>query len=205
MIFLKVVIYFGVINFVFIFNVGYDVDFVDVWVDFEDGEYLDFMSFLIERWVLLEVFVELNRDKELLMVFCYLVFGILRILLSIVRNLYFEVNEDGMKSYEVWFKRIVVLWLIKDSFNIIRSVYDFLKDKYLSFINYIFEGNFVFIKVFEFIKMYNKDIVFNKKSIIIVIRKEFLVDLKRIFGFFEYLGLVSYKGELNKGEKGVFE
>lgn len=201
----KAAIYPGVTNFAPTFNVGHDADPVDAWVDPEDGEYLDFMSSLIERRVPPEVFAELNRDRELLTVLCYSAFGIPRILLSTVRNLYSEVNEDGTKRYEVRFKRTVVLRLIKDSFNITRSVYDSLKDKYPSFINYISEGNLVFTKVLELIKTYNKDTALNKKSIIIAIRKELSADLKRIFGFFEYSGLASYKGELNKGEKGVFE
>jgi hypothetical protein len=42
-------------------------------------------------------------------------------------------------------------------------------------------------------------------GISIAIKKELSSDLKKILGFFQYAGLASHKGQISKGEKGVFE
>lgn len=83
----KAAIYPGVTNFSASFHVGHDAEEIDVWIKVTDNDYMDFMTKLLQKRFPAEVFLQLNKDKDLFSLICYSSFGIPRALLNIVHNL----------------------------------------------------------------------------------------------------------------------
>ncbi|MDP2877484.1 MAG: hypothetical protein Q8O00_14955 [Holophaga sp.] len=201
----KAAIYPGVTNFAPTFNIGHDAEEDDAWVNPEDENYFWFMTSMLSRRLPSEVYEKLAKESSLLKIMCFASFGIPRILLNMVRNVYADADVNGSISYETQFSRKNVLNQVKLSYKIAFSVYDSLGKKLPTYKNYINEGVAVYSRAIELIKTYNKDKSIVRKSITLAIKKELSSDLKRILGFFQYAGLASHKGQVSRGEKGVFE
>jgi hypothetical protein len=136
---------------------------------------------------------------------CYAAFGIPRILLNMVRSFYVEEEVNGVFKYNITFTRKKLLAQVKESTKSAVAVYASLEKKLPTYSSYVEEGDVIFNKIIELIKSYNRDKPVNRKSISIAIKKELSSDLKKILGFFQYAGLASHKGQISRGEKGVFE
>lgn len=202
----KAAIYPGVTNFAPTFNIGHDAEEIDAWVDPEDDDYYSFMNMMLSKRLPQEVYDQLLKDPHLLEIITYSAFGIPRVLLNMIRNIYVENDhENHVVTYDVKFKRRNVLKQVKESYKSTLSIFNSLEQKIPTYKNYITEGLMIYNKIIELIKIYNKEQNIEKKSITIAIKKEIDADLKKIFGFFQYAGLASHKGQLSKGEKGVFE
>lgn len=198
----KAAIYPGVTSFSPTFNVGHDAEEVNAWIDPESDRYLEFMLELLKKRLPERVFHILMENKNLVYIICYSSFGIPRQLLNIVRNLYTE-NED--LSLNINIDRVNVFKQVRISYKSTFNVFTSLEKKIPTYVNYVEEGRKVFDKIVALIKQYNRLKPIARKSVTISIKKEIHSDLKKILGFFQYAGLVSYKGQLSKGEKGVFE
>lgn len=198
----KAAIYPGVTSFAPTFNIGHDAEEVNAWINPENESYFTFMLELLKKRLPKEVFKELEENKYLLYIICYSSFGIPRQLLNIVRNLYNE-NEDD--KYEIRIDRSNVFKQIRASYKSTLNVFSSLKNKIPTYKNYIEEGREVYEKIIALIKQYNKAKSIERKSLTIAIKKEIHPDLRKIIGFYQYAGLLSNKGQLSKGEKGVFE
>lgn len=201
----KAAIYPGVTNFAPTFNIGHDAEEIDAWVNPEDDSYIWFMKTMLARRLPKEVYEKLSKEESLLKVLCYASFGIPRIMLNMVRNVYVEDMIAGVSVYKTDFTKKNVMDQVKSSSKSVAAVYASLKQKLPTYKSYVEEGDVVFARVVELIKSYNKDKPVERKSITLAIRKEVGSDLKRILGFFQYAGLVSYKGQISRGEKGVFD
>lgn len=201
----KAAIYPGVTNFAPTFNLGHDAEEVDAWVNPEDGDYYWFMTSMLSKRLPTEVYEKLLKDESLLKVLCYASFGIPRNLLNMVRNVYVEDELDGVSTYKTDFSRKNVLNQVKLSHKSVAAVYSSLELKLPTYKSYIAEGDLVFNRIIDLIKAYNKDKPIERKSISLAIKREISSDLKKILGFFQYAGLVSHKGQISRGEKGVFD
>lgn len=201
----KAAIYPGVTNFPPTFNVGHDAEEINAWVNPEGENYMWFMTTMLSRRLPTEVYETITKEESLLTIMCYAAFGIPRILLNMVRSFYFEEEVKGSIKYNISFNRKKLLAQVKISNKSALEVYNSLEKKLPTYINYVEEGNDIFNKIVELIKFYNKDKPAERKSISIAIKKELNSDLKKILGFFQYAGLASHKGQISKGEKGVFE
>ena len=201
----KAAIYPGVTNFPPTFNVGHDAEEINAWINPEGEDYMWFMTTMLSKRLPQEVYEKLTKEDSLLTIMCYSAFGIPRILLNMVRSFYSEEETDSSVEYEISFNRTKLLNQVKESNKSTLSVYTSLEKKLPTYINYVEEGNEVFNKIIDLIKAYNKDKAVERKSISIAIKKELSSDLKKILGFFQYAGLASHKGQVSRGEKGVFE
>lgn len=201
----KAAIYPGVTNFPPTFNIGHDAEEVNAWVNPEDDNYFWFMSTMLSRRLPDEVYDSISNEDSLLKIMCYASFGIPRILLNMVRNVYVDEGEDGSPDYRVKFNKKNVLKQVKLSNKSATDVYSSLEHKLPTYKSYIEEGGRVLIRIINLLKAYNKGKELDRKSITIAIKKELSPDLKKILGFFQYAGLVSHKGQVSRGEKGVFD
>ncbi|TMO70145.1 hypothetical protein CWC17_18775 [Pseudoalteromonas sp. S3785] len=201
----KAAIYPGVTNFPPTFNVGHDAEEINAWVNPEGDNYMWFMTTMLSRRLPKAVYERLSKEDSLLTIMCYSAFGIPRILLNMVRSFYSEEEVDGSVEYQISFNRTKLMAQVKDSNKRALAVYTSLEKKLPTYINYVEEGDVVIGKIIDLIKTYNKDKKIDRKSISIAIKKELSSDLKKILGFFQYAGLASHKGQVSRGEKGVFE
>jgi len=201
----KAAIYPGVTNFPPTFNVGHDAEEINAWVNPEGENYMWFMAMMLSRRLPQEVYERLSKEESLLTIMCYAAFGIPRILLNMVRSFYSEEEADGVTKYNISFNRTKLLAQVKESNKSAVAVYASLEKKLPTYSSYVEEGDTVFNKIIELIKAYNKDKDVKRKSISIAIKKELSSDLKKILGFFQYAGLASHKGQVSRGEKGVFD
>ena len=201
----KAAIYPGVTNFPPTFNVGHDAEEINAWVNPEGDSYMWFMAMMLSRRLPQEVYEKLSKEDSLLIIMCYAAFGIPRILLNMVRSFYEEEDVNGTTKYNISFTRTKLLAQVKESNKSAVAVYASLEKKLPTYSSYVEEGDVVFSKIIELIKTYNRDKPVNRKSISIAIKKELSSDLKKILGFFQYAGLASHKGQISRGEKGVFD
>lgn len=201
----KAAIYPGVTNFAPTFNIGHDAEEIDAWINPEDENYFWFMTTMLSRRLPNDVYEKLSKESPLLKIMCFASFGIPRILLNMVRNVYAEDFIDGKYIYKTTFTRKNVLNQVKQSNKIVTAVFTSLEQKLPTYKSYIEEGSIVFTRLIELLKTYNKDKPTDRKSITVALKKDSNSDLKKILGFFQYSGLVSRKGQISKGEKGVYD
>lgn len=198
----KAAIYPGVTNFSPTFNVGHDAEQINVWINPENDEYISFMTSLLKKRIPTEVYDEFCQDINLLYILCFSAFGIPRQFLNMVRNLYSEDDENNVNTH---FSRKTVIQQIRSSQKSTMNVFISLETKMATYKNFISEGVAVFDKIIDLIYEYNKAKNIRRKSIIIAIRRPINADLKKILGFYQYAGLVAFKDQVSKGEKGVFD
>ncbi|WP_157729870.1 zinc ribbon domain-containing protein [Bacterioplanes sanyensis] len=201
----KAAIYPGVTNFPPTFNVGHDAEEINAWVNPEGDNYMWFMTTMLSRRLPQAVYERLSKEESLLTIMCYSAFGIPRILLNMVRSFYSEEEVGGSVEYKISLNRTKLMAQVKDSNKRALAVYASLEKKLPTYINYVEEGDVVIGRIIDLIKTYNKEKSINRKSISIAVKKELSSDLKKILGFFQYAGLASHKGQVSRGEKGVFE
>ncbi len=198
----KAAIYPGVTSFSPTFNVGHDAEEINAWIDPENDKYLNFMYELLKKRLPKKVLTIIDENQYLMNVVCYSAFGIPRQLLNIVRNLY---NENDDKSIDIYIDRTNVIKQVRESYKSTMNVFTSLKLKIPTYVNYIEEGIIVLDNIVNLIKHYNRNKELDRKSLTIAIKREIHVDLKKILGFYQYAGLVSFKGQISKGEIGVFD
>jgi ABC-type lipoprotein export system ATPase subunit len=198
----KAAIYPGVTNFSPTFNLGHDAEQINVWINPENENYISFMTSLVKKRIPEKVYEEFIKDENLLQILCLSAFGIPRQFLNMVRNLY---GVDDQENITISFNRKTVINEIRSSYKSTMSVFTSLETKMPTYKNFVNEGISVYDKVIELIYEYNKSKNTKRKSIIIAIRKPINGDLKKIFGFYQYAGLVAFKDQVSKGEKGVFD
>ncbi len=201
----KAAIYPGVTIYSSTFHVGHDAEEIDVWLKPDSSNYNRFMVELLERRLPSEVFAQLTKKKELLDIVCYAAFGIPRALLNMVRSFYREISPEDSTRYEIKFARKDAMDAIEASFKQSMNIYTSLKMKLPTYEKFISTGTNIYTKMIDLIKEYNKGKEPTKQSVTITITKPLPVELSKVLGFFQYGGLLMPRGELSKGEKGVFE
>lgn len=201
----KAAIYPGVTSFAPTFNIGHDAEEVNAWLNPEDEKYFEFMVGMLRNRLPKEVYNRLEQDQALMKIMCYAAFGIPRILLNMMRSVYEEAANHDASEYLVNFSRQNVLKQVKLSRQRTEQVFSSLEKKLPTYKNYITEGFDIYNKSIDLIKNYNKSKKIDRKSISLAIKQNVSPDLKKVFGFFQYAGLASYKGQVSRGEKGTFD
>lgn len=201
----KAAIYPGITNFSSNFHIGHDAEEIDVWIKPEISNYVEFMLQILERRLPKFVYSKLVEDLDLLYIICYSSFGIPRALLNMVRTLYKDKSSNGIESYEIKFTRTAVMSAINQTFIQVMNIFLSLKEKLPIYDKFITTGEEIFIKMVDEIKEYNKEKSLDSQGVTIAIKKPLPSELSKVIEFFQYAGLVMYKKELSKGEKGIFE
>lgn len=201
----KAAIYPGITNFSSSFHIGHDAEEIDVWIKPEKNDYYDFMLDILKKRLPKDVYEELLKKKDLLMIIIYASFGIPRSLLNIVRALYKDKSSEQDEAFDVTFNRKEVGYAINQTYRQTFGIFNSLRDKLPIYKQFIDSGEEIFNKMIELLKEYNKDREIASQSVTIAIRKPLPAEVTKVLGFFQYAGLIMHKQELSKGEKGVFE
>lgn len=201
----KAAIYPGITNYSSTFHVGHDAEEIDVWIKPEMANYSEFMLKILERRLPRYIYNKLSEQLDLLYIICYSSFGIPRALLNMVSSLYKDKTVNGIEEYEVKFTRQTVMKAISQTYTQVMNIFLSLKDKLPIYEKFVISGEHIFIKMVEEIKEYNKERSIDEQCVTIAIKKPLPSELSKVIEFFQYAGLVMYKKELSKGEKGVFE
>ena len=201
----KAAIYPGITNYSSTFHVGHDAEEIDVWIKPEMANYSEFMLKILERRLPRYIYNKLSEQLDLLYIICYSSFGIPRALLNMVSSLYKDKTTNDIEEYEVKFTRQTVMKAISQTYTQVMNIFLSLKDKLPIYEKFVISGEQIFIKMVEEIKEYNKERSIDEQCVTIAIKKPLPSELSKVIEFFQYAGLVMYKKELSKGEKGVFE
>lgn len=194
----KAAIYPGVTTYSSTFHAGHDAEEIDVWIKPDSPKYIEFMFSLLEKRLSDENYRKLRSEEHLLKLMCFAAFGIPRALLNMIRDL---IKKDG--SVDV--KRSSVLRSINRNYEQTMKIYTSLKVKLPLYERFVIEGNTIFIKIIESLKEYNKNKQVSNQSVMTAIKQPLAPEISKVIGFFQYCGLLLPKGEISKGEKGVFE
>jgi ABC-type iron transport system FetAB ATPase subunit len=200
----KAAIYPGVTIYSPTFHVGHDAEEVDVWLRPESPRYLGFMRDLLERRLPAAVWKQLEQNGPLLDLVCYAAFGVPRSLLNIVRSFY-SGGSQAEGPVNVDFTRASALRAIKASYESAMSVFGSLRMKLPMYERFIDVGRNVFNESVGSIKDYNRGKPNTEQSVTVAVRKPIASELQKVFGFFQYAGLMLPRGEVSRGEKGSFE
>jgi energy-coupling factor transporter ATP-binding protein EcfA2 len=201
----KAAIYPGVTIYSSTFHVGHDAEEIDIWLKPFSNSYIPFLLALLERRLPIEIFDSLKNDLNLLRLLCYGSFGMPRALLNMVRSFYRDSPSSNTETFQVIFNRAVALKAIKDVFDNTMNVYRSLQVKLPLYTSFITTGEHLYTRALEAVKIYNRGKPVDRQSVIIAIQRPLPAELTKVLGFFQYSGLLMPRGELSRGEKGVFE
>ncbi|MDR3565532.1 MAG: hypothetical protein P4N59_29410 [Negativicutes bacterium] len=196
----KAAIYPGVTTYSSTFHVGHDAEEIDIWIKPESVGYLDFMIGLLKQRLPAEVFDILIAKIDLLEILCYTAFGIPRALLNMVQTFYKEEDKN-----EVKYDRTAVLKAVRNCLNQSMSIYLSLSNKLPIYEKFITNGELIFTRILDAIKEYNKGKSETEQTVVIAINKPLPAELSKVLSFFQYSGLLMPRGDLSKGNKGVYE
>lgn len=198
----KAAIYPGVTTYSSTFHVGHDAEEIDVWIKPDSPKYIEFMFGLLEKRLPYEVYLRLVSEEHLLKLLCYAAFGIPRALLNMIRD---SIKETADGSFVVDFKVLLGLKSINKNYEQSMKIYKSLKVKLPLYEHFISTGNDIFTKIMDSLKEYNKNKPIDGQSVTIAIKQPLASEMSKVIGFFQYCGLLLPKGEISKGEKGIFE
>jgi hypothetical protein len=122
-----------------------------------------------------------------------------------MRNIFEDSEKAQSSNKKIIFSRRKILNQVTASRQSTEQVFASLEQKLPTHKNYITGGFAVYSKGIDLIKTYNRSKKLDRKSISLAVKQEVSPDLKKIFGFFQYAGLASYKGQVSRGEKGTFD
>ncbi|MHB8101441.1 MAG: zinc ribbon domain-containing protein [Methanosarcina sp.] len=198
----KAAIYPGVTTYSSTFHVGHDAEEIDVWIKPDSPKYIEFMLGLLEKRLPNEVYLKLLSEEHLLKLLCYAAFGIPRALLNLIRD---SIKETADGSFIVDFKISQGLKSINKSYEQSMKIYTSLKVKLPLYEHFITTGDVIFTTIMDSLKEYNKNKQIDSQSVTIAIKQPLASEINKVIGFFQYCGLLLPKGEISKGEKGIFE
>jgi ABC-type iron transport system FetAB ATPase subunit len=198
----KAAIYPGVTTFSPTFHVGHDAEEIDVWLRPDGPKYLPFMKELLQQRISAELWQVLINNETLLDLLAYASFGVPRTLLNMLRRLYSGTDGD---EASIEYTRYNVFRAIRASHEATLSVFNSLAKKLPMYEKFILVGRQILDRCIAATKAYNKGKAVSSQSVMVAINKPIPAELAKVFGFFQYSGLVSPRGEQSRGEKGVFD
>jgi len=201
----KAAIYPGITNFSSAFHVGHDAEEINIWLDPADPRYLDFMRMLVERRLSPDAVSALAHDDATFKLLAFGAFGIPRNLLNMVRRLT-TVDEDdnaATTSKKKAFSRTSTLRAIAECGDTSRLVFRSLKGKLVTYSSFIDAGERFLKQAVQTIKDFNAT-TSRAKAVTLAIPEPIAAELKTLFSFFEYSGLVRPRGNVSRGIKGTF-
>lgn len=197
----KAAIYPGVTVYSSAFHVGHDAEEVDVWIRPDNSLYEGFMKGVLEKRLNPSLWADLAHNEPLLCLLCYAAFGMPRSLINMVRMLVQDQGQLGTSTVT----RARVLKAIHQNNQSIFALFSSLSSKLPMYANFITEGSKLYQRMVELIKEYNRTKDVLHQSVIAAIRQPIPTELSKVFGFFQYSGLLLPKGEVSRGEKGTFD
>lgn len=197
----KAAVYPGVTKYSLNFHIGHDAEEINVWITPNNQEYIKFMHDILINRFSKEQYEALCLDKHLIDLICYAAYGIPRNLLNIVSSLFFE-DKSNIDSSKLNIKNVNKN--IKNSFDQTFEIYKSLKYKLPIYSNFIESGISIYETLLDVIKIYNKKTDKIPTSVI-GIAQPIPPELKKIFEFFQYSGLVVNLSESSRGTKATYE
>lgn len=194
----KAAVYPGITDLSPSFHIGHDAELLNVWLDPEDSEYLNFMKEVLSKRLPNEAFQNLNKNASVIDFICFAAFGIPRAALNIIRALSEENNNIKTSAATV---RKAITENYENNYKIFTS----LKAKMPMYQNFIEIGEGVYDNILTSIKEFNLRKEPENQALEIAIKKDMSPEFKRLFGFFEYTGLAMVKQSISKGEAGRFQ
>lgn len=197
----KAAIYPGVTIYSSTFHVGHDAEQIDVWIRPDLPIYLSFMSLIAQRRLSAADFGALQSNRELFELLCFAAFGMPRALLNMLSS--FQRTDEEASGLSI--TRTTAVRAIKDVADNTLSVFRSLSVKLPLYSEFVTTGEIMFSRIVESIKIYNKEKPTARKSVTVAIPRPVPAEIARVLAFFQYSGLVMPRGEVSRGEKGVFE
>jgi ABC-type lipoprotein export system ATPase subunit len=203
----KAAVYPGVTNYSSTFHIGHDAEEIDVWMKPSAEKYLDFMHSILKSRFNNDFYEKLSSDINLINLLCYSSYGIPRTLLNVISKFCIEKNNESDELDIASFTVQKVVKEIKESFKSTYNIYESLRFKLPMYKSFIDLGDYVYEKMLVILKEYNKNYSNDplRQTSIIAIKRPIMSELEKIFGFFQYAGLISSVSQSNRGDKGVYE
>lgn len=200
----KAAIYPGVTVYSPGFQVGHDAEEVDVWIDPYSTEYLGFMKDLIEKRIPTHIYRALQGKPDYLTLVCFAAFGMPRALLNMVRQFYGSDSDDGTDSnIDFSFRKIVQA--IRGCHENTLGVFEALRLKLPVYDNFVREGKLILNVAYDGVKTYNKGKPKNSQSVTLAVSDDLAREVRHVFGFLQYAGMMRFAGKVSRGEKGNFD
>jgi energy-coupling factor transporter ATP-binding protein EcfA2 len=199
----KAAIYPGVTVYSPTFHVGHDAEEIDIWLKPHGPEYLGFMTALLAKRLPADVYNTLKKEPALLQLLCYAAFGMPRALLNMVRSLYSEGGDNTPARID--FTRTSVLQAVKGSAENTIALYASLRFKLPMYANFVVTGEQLFQRMITGLKQYNRAKETGRQSVTAAMQRPIPSEVQKVLGFFQYAGLLLPRGDVSRGEKGVFD
>jgi hypothetical protein len=119
-----------------------------------------------------------------------------------VRDITSETDDGTTKRKQI--TRSAALGAITDCSTTSVQVFDSLRQKLPIYAKFIEQGTVVLRRMTEALKSFNGQTTSGVKSVTIAIPAPLAPELKTLFTFFQYAGLVRPRSDVSRGEKGTF-
>lgn len=197
----KAAIYPGVTMYSPSFHIGHDAQSVDIWIHPDAKNYLEFMYGLIEKRLTKQQYSSLMEKQDLVDLLCFSAFGVPRALLNMIQ-LYLDKTEEDRA---INFDSRLVNRIIKDSYSNSLKLFKTLEYQIPIYKKFIEKGLDILDLFIDTIKDYNKGKTVEAQAEKVALVRPVAQEIEKVVGFLQYSGLVMYKGEVERGEKGRYE
>ncbi len=198
----KAAIYPGVTDFSPSFHVGHDAEEVNVWLDPSEGNYLAFMESLLEKRLPLGIFTRLRADQDALNVLALAAFGVPRNFLNMVRDVIGDAASPQDRHSQL-IPRQRILKAVGACGTTSLQVFKSLKKKLPVYARFIEAGEDVLGRATAAVKDYNATTT-KAATVTLALSHPVPPEVRTLFSFLQYAGLVRPRGDLKRGEKGTF-
>lgn len=199
----KAAIYPGITTHSPTFHVGHDAEQIDVWVKPERSEYVEFMRSLANKRFGGQLPRTLSATPDALEFLAFASFGIPRSFLNMLRTIYHE--EVKLPPTSTALERRRLFEVAKQSRELAHNVYDSLAYKLPAYKEFVNTGRDIYQRILATMKEFNREKPEDNQALEIGLKRPVPADLEKVFGFFQYAGLLMPVGENSRGIKGVFE
>ena len=198
----KAAIYPGVTDFSPSFHVGHDAEEVNVWLDPSESNYLSFMESLLEKRLPPRMFTRLRADQDALNVLALAAFGVPRNFLNMIRDVIGDTaSPEDRQSQSIPRQRI--LKAVGACGTTSLQVFKSLKKKLPVYARFIEAGEDVLRRATGAVKDYNATTT-KAATVTLALSHPVPPEVRTLFSFLQYAGLVRPRGDLKRGEKGTF-
>jgi hypothetical protein len=198
----KAAIYPGVTDFSPSFHVGHDAEEVNVWLDPSDGNYLVFMESLLEKRLPGWAFSRITSDRDAFNVIALAAFGVPRNFLNMIRDVVGDLAGPTDRHYSA-IPRSKILKAIGGCGAISFQVFKSLKRKLPVYARFIEAGENVVNEATAALKEYNSTTT-KSAAVTFALPHPIPSEVRTLFAFLQYAGLIRPRGDLRRGEKGTF-
>lgn len=200
----KAAIYPGITTHSPTFHVGHDAEQIDVWVRPDNSAYVEFMRSLATKRFGGVLPQTLTTTPDALEFLAYASFGIPRSFLNMLRAIYHDeakLISGSARSLD----RRKVLDIAKESRELSHNVYDSLTYKLPSYREFVSAGQGIYQQIISSLKEFNRGRSESNQALEIGLKRPIPPEIEKVFGFFQYAGLLMPVGDNSRGVKGVFE